>query len=439
RAPIMPISFTCPHCGKQTNVADQYAGHTGPCAACGQTITIPGPKPLFVSDMQEPPPKRSSSSSWIIAIVAVIAGVLFCGGIPMALLLPAIQAAREAARRAQCANNLKQIDLALLNYHDTYKVFPAGAMHAGIANQSDRIGPSWWVGTLPFCEQTNVYDNLMALQRPDAPGNGAFNAENFNANANGSSLGQLDFGYMRCPTSPLPAMETPTGPVLLPSYTGISGGCDISPNSPDYQGLGGQFGSMLGGQPYLNRRKGMGHTPGGIITASGMLPPNQHVRIADTTDGTSNTIIVGEQSDWLRDTSPSVGTRYHGDAGWDTQGTGPPTASITAGGGFVSGTDQAMPVPPSTNGLPGTPPAAFDCYNLTTVRYPPDFKKVLGASSLPGCSEDHGINNPLQSAHAGGLQVGFVDGSVHFIAGTADLMVLLQIAVRNDGNRVQLP
>jgi len=394
---------------------------------------------VFQSDLAEPPmPRRSASGTWIIAVAAVIAGLLFCGGIPVALLLPAIQAAREAARRTQCANNMKQINLAMLNYHDTYKVFPAGAMHAGIEDQSERIGPSWWVGTLPFCEQRNIYDNLMRLQQSGAPGNGAYNAENFNANAMGPSLGGVTFGYMRCPSSPLPAMESPTGPVLLPTYTGITGGCDLSPNSPDYQGIGGG-GVTPRGLPYVNPRKGAGHTPGGIITASGMLPPNEHVSIASCTDGTSNTIVVGEQSDWLRDTDRTVGNRYHGDSGWDTSGTGPPNASMTAGGGFVSGTVQALPVPQAAGGLPGTPPAAFDCYNLTTVRYRPDLKEVLGASPLPGCDEDHGINNPLQSPHPGGLQVGFVDGSVQFISGTTDLTVLLQIAIRNDGQAVRLP
>jgi hypothetical protein len=424
-------------------VADQYAGQTGPCAACGQTITIPGVKPIFESDLAEPPlPRRSSSGTWIIAVAAVVVGFLFCGGIPIALLLPAIQAAREAARRTQCSNNLKQINLALLNYHDTYKVFPAGAMHAGLEDQSERIGPSWWVGTLPFSEQRNIYDNLMRLQQAGAPGNGAFNAENFNAHAMGVSLNTASLDYMRCPSSPLPAMETPGGPVWLPTYTGVSGGCDLAPNSPDYPGAGPGFPQPVDlalQNPYLNRQKGAGHTAGGIITASGMLPPNQHVGLASCTDGTSNTMIVGEQSDWLRDTNPAIGTRYHGDAGWDTSGTGPAAASITAGGGFVSGTLQTLPVPPAANGLPNTPPAAFDCYNLTTVRYRPGLKEVLGASPLPGCDEDHGINNPLQSAHPGGLQVGFVDGSVHFISNTTDLRVLLQTAVRDDGNILVLP
>ena len=141
----MPILFTCPHCGRQTDVADQFAGRTGPCAACGQLITIPGPVYLSPASVAEVP-ERSARGPWgMVWIIAVTAGILLLGvGVPLALILPAIQAAREAARRTQCHNYLTQIGMSLQNYHDTYKVFPMGAMHAGPANESARIGPSWW-------------------------------------------------------------------------------------------------------------------------------------------------------------------------------------------------------------------------------------------------------------------------------------------------------
>ena len=69
----------------------------------------------------------------------------------------------------------------------------------------------------------------------------------------------------------------------------------------------------------------------------------------------------------------------------------------------------------------------------------PNLKRVLGAQPLPGCSDNHGINNPLQSPHAGGLLVAFVEGSVQFITETTDLAVLLRLAIRNDGQPVVLP
>jgi hypothetical protein len=149
-------------------------------------------------------------------------------------------------------------------------------------------------------------------------------------------------------------------------------------------------------------------------------------------------MIVGEQSDWLLDTNRRIEKKYHGDAGWDTSGTGPATASTTSGGGFVSGTIESTPVPLAIGGMPGSPPAIYDCYNITTVRYPPNLKHVLGAAPYPGCSEDHGTNNPLQSPHTGGILVACVDGSVQFLSDTTDLAVLLRITIRDDGQNVKL-
>jgi hypothetical protein len=95
----------------------------------------------------------------LLVVIAII-------GVLVALLLPAIQAAREAARRTQCNNNLKNIGLALQNYHDTYKVFPMGATPARVGVTGGPVlGPSWWYGILPFIEQRNIYDKIAATQR----------------------------------------------------------------------------------------------------------------------------------------------------------------------------------------------------------------------------------------------------------------------------------
>jgi len=368
-----------------------------------------------------------------LLIVIVIICVLF------ALLLPAIQASREATRKTQCSNNLKNIALALQYYHDTFKTFPSGAMHAGAAGDSARIGPSWWVGILPFTENRSTYDQLMKLQRPGAPGNAAFNAQNANAHIPGAPLRRMTPELMRCPSSPLPMMEDRDGPVVLPSYVGSAGGCDIAANSPDYQTAGGVPNLVPNANRlYYNRHKGVGHASGGTITASGMLPACTYSSMMKCTDGTSNTMVVGEQSDWLRDVDRNVSTLYHGDAGWDTRGTGPQAASTTTGGGFLSGTAASRPVPLAQANQPVGPPPTYDCYNIATVRYPPGYKGVLGKSALPGCSEDHGINNPLQSPHPGGVLAAFVDGSVHFMSETTDLAVLLRTAIRDDGQNVKL-
>jgi len=159
----MPISFTCPHCGVQMNVADQYAGQTGPCGKCGATVTIPGgagsaASPYPAQQAWNPPPPSSGGGGVSLTLIlAIVAGValLVCGGL-VALLLPAVGAARQAARRAQSGNNLRQIGLAMHNYHDTYNAFPL----AGSEDPQHGIGLSWRVRVLPFIEESAMYGRV---------------------------------------------------------------------------------------------------------------------------------------------------------------------------------------------------------------------------------------------------------------------------------------
>jgi prepilin-type N-terminal cleavage/methylation domain-containing protein len=372
----------------------------------------------------------------LLVVIAII-------GILVALLLPAIQAAREAARRTQCNNNLKNIGLGLQNYHDTYKVFPMGMCRATGPN---RPGPSWWYGTLPFMEQRNMYDKIAALMRPgtQAP---RYALEGSPDPPNGidaypavrDAIRKLVPDYMRCPSSPLPVTRSVNGDFgCLPTYVGISGGTDIAPEP--YAG-GPTYTQALGvpstNQVYRNRgwrlQPANGRTSGeGVLTASGMLPPNEHINMAKCTDGTSNTMIVGEQSDWLRHLDPNISTSYHGDPGWSTWG---------GTSGWLTGTNTGMQIGTSQGGDWGS---NYTC-NTTTVRYKPDLKRVMdpgGSGNAPGCDERHdwdsnGANTPLQSAHPGGILCALVDGSVQFMAGTTDLGVLLRVAIREDGQNVK--
>ena len=92
----------------------------------------------------------------LLVVIAII-------GILVALLLPAVQAAREAARRMQCTNNLKQLGLAVHNYHDTYKRLPARAGGTqGPTNLDNQGWLSGWIVLLPFYEQTPMYDRITA-------------------------------------------------------------------------------------------------------------------------------------------------------------------------------------------------------------------------------------------------------------------------------------
>lgn len=158
----MVIPFACPHCGSYTNVDDEYAGQSGPCASCGKTITIPT-VPAVGSAYGRP--QTSAAGGGRILVAAGIV-VLVCGGL-VALLLPARETAGEAARRAQCMNNLKQIALGMHNYHDTYGCLPA----AVLTDEEGNPRRSWRVAILPFIEQQPTYDRYHFDESWDSPSN----------------------------------------------------------------------------------------------------------------------------------------------------------------------------------------------------------------------------------------------------------------------------
>lgn len=239
----MPIHFACPHCGKQTDVADQFAGQTGPCAGCGQMITIPTdsesqvpPKSVRTPELvfgEGPPagsqPAAKTAAGGVIAIMAIggLVMLLACGGILVALLLPAVQAAREAARRAQCTNNLKQIALAFHNYHDTYNSFPP----AYLADEDGKPMHSWRVLLLPFLEQSALFEQYDFSEPWDSPAN------------------------MQVVNTAIPSYQCPSDPAGPASMT------------TSYMVLSG---------------------PGTVFEGA------NGAKIADITDGTSNTLLVVE-------------------------------------------------------------------------------------------------------------------------------------------------
>jgi len=178
--------------------------------------------------------KRRHSGFTLVELLVVIAII----GVLVALLLPAVQAAREAARRSSCSNNLKQIGLALHNYHDTYLSMPP----AWIEANGERLH-AWGTFILPFIEEENVYEVLAR----------DFGTARSNNNANGR--GARIEAY-RCPSSTLPD----------------NGGGNRA--TSNYQ-------SNKGGH-FDNGDKG------------GVFWNNSRVKFRDITDGTSNVIMVGE-------------------------------------------------------------------------------------------------------------------------------------------------
>lgn len=113
------------------------------------------------------PTKSGTSVAWVVVLVVCLALVVPCTGILVALLLPAVQAAREAARRSQCSNNLKHIALALQSYQDAYNTFPP----AYIPDENGKPKHSWRVLILPFLEQRALFDQYDFDEPWDSPNN----------------------------------------------------------------------------------------------------------------------------------------------------------------------------------------------------------------------------------------------------------------------------
>jgi hypothetical protein len=153
----MSILFTCPYCGQQKKAKDKLAGRTVSCKACGELIKITGEKRGFWGGL-------------IAFLVVIVLGLaLFCG-----VLMPAITAAKKAARRMQCANNTKQLLIGIQSYHDKHGALPyaVGPLVPGQKEEvegaeteviSEIHNPqlwSWRVRVLPFMENQLLYDEF---------------------------------------------------------------------------------------------------------------------------------------------------------------------------------------------------------------------------------------------------------------------------------------
>jgi prepilin-type N-terminal cleavage/methylation domain-containing protein/prepilin-type processing-associated H-X9-DG protein len=253
----------------------------------------------------------------LLVVIAII-------GILVALLLPAIQAAREAARRTSCVNNLKQIALALLNYHEVYQQFPLGAYGAVKEDHpAEEDGLGWATRILPQLEESAIYDQLKSNKVPGYQGNpwitnhppgqrGIFRVAHDNG-LRPITGGDTVISTFLCPSVDLP-LHMPNG-----SYFGLS--------QADKEGTGYATAHYKASRGHCDRGMFWPPKEGAAeydcsydINGDGTIdfvPKKTYtrVRIADVTDGTSKTILIGEAAYFARWQAYPLWMGVYGDDG----------------------------------------------------------------------------------------------------------------------------
>jgi prepilin-type N-terminal cleavage/methylation domain-containing protein len=316
---------------------------------------------------------RRSQGFTLVELLVVIAII----GILVGLLLPAVQAAREAARRIQCTNNLKQMGLALHNYESAHRTFPPGFISrvtgpwpGGGNDPIPEAGPGWSVFgmILPQLEQANLHSSIDFRLPITAPANQA---------ARSTKVKEY-----QCPSDtwnePVRVWPSSTGinDLASTSYIACLGGADPA-NAPRYT-------AMYEEQPF-----------------NGMFHRNVAIRQSDITDGTSNTIGIGER------------------------------ASMFAPNGWAGVIPSAQTV--------FSPQIALKRGQVVGQTARPAITMATVHVRTGGPNTPTGSPGGFWSPHSGGCLFLLMDGSTHTIATTVDMGIYRAMAGRNDGIPVVLP